>query len=77
MTYSQHIGIAQGEFTPSEDEEIVDAEDNEIAEEEVLFGPPQPAKDDHIEHQVDVSDKVPNHHSFLCLIQKDQEKSGA
>jgi hypothetical protein len=60
-TYSQHMGITQVEFTASEEEEVFDAEDKEITEEEGLFGPPQPVTiDDHIEHQVDVSDKVPN-----------------
>jgi hypothetical protein len=52
--------ITQVEFTASEEEEIVDSEDNEIKEEEGIFGPPQRVTIvDHIEHQVDVSDKVP------------------
>jgi hypothetical protein len=55
------MGITQVEFTASEEEEIVDAEDEEIAEEEGLFGPHQPVTiEDHIEHQVDVSDKFLN-----------------
>jgi hypothetical protein len=38
----------QVEFSASEEEAIVDADDNEIAEEEGLFGPPQPVTiDDH------------------------------
>jgi hypothetical protein len=40
-TYSQHMGITKVEFTASEEEEIVDAEDEEIAEEERLFSPPK------------------------------------
>jgi hypothetical protein len=49
------------EFTASEEEEVIDAEDEEITEEEGLFGPPQPVTiDEHIEHQVDVSEKAPN-----------------
>jgi hypothetical protein len=60
-TFSQHMGITQVEFTASDEEEAVDTEEKEITEEEGLFGPPQPVTiDDHIEHQVDVSDKVPN-----------------
>jgi hypothetical protein len=52
------MGIIQVELTASEEKEIVDAEDMEITEEEGLLGPPQPVKmDDHIEYQVDVSDK--------------------
>jgi hypothetical protein len=59
--YSQHMGITQVELTPSEEEEAVDGEDKEIAEEEGLCGPPQPVTINyHIEHQVDVSDKVSN-----------------
>jgi hypothetical protein len=55
------MGITRVEFTASEEEEAIDAEDKEITEEEGLFGPPQAENiDDHIEHQVDVSDKVPN-----------------
>jgi hypothetical protein len=55
------MGITQVEFTPSEEEEAIDAEDKEITEEEGLFGPPQPvAINDHIEHQVDVAYIVPN-----------------
>jgi hypothetical protein len=54
------MGIAQVELTASEEEEMVDIDDEEIAEEERLFGPPQRVTiTDHIEHQVDVSDKVP------------------
>jgi hypothetical protein len=60
-TYSQHMGITQVEFTESEEEKFVDAEDEEIAVGEGLFGPSQPVTiDDQIEHHVDVSDKVPN-----------------
>jgi hypothetical protein len=60
-TYSQHMGITQVKFTASEHEEAVDAEGEEISEKEGLFGPPQPVTiDDHIENQVDVSDKLPN-----------------
>jgi hypothetical protein len=55
------MGITQVEFTASDEEKIVDAEDEESAEEEGLFGPTQPVTiDEHTEHQVDVSDKVPN-----------------
>jgi hypothetical protein len=55
------MGRNQVEFTASEEEEAIDAEDEAITEEEGLFGPPQPVTiDDHIEYQVDVSDKVPN-----------------
>jgi hypothetical protein len=47
------------ELTAREEEEIVDAEGNEIAEEEGLFGPTQPVIiDDHIKLKVDVSGKV-------------------
>jgi hypothetical protein len=34
------MGITQVEFTASEEEEAIDAEDKEITEEEGLFGPP-------------------------------------
>jgi hypothetical protein len=55
------MGITPVEFTTGEEEEIIDAEDKEIAEEEELVCPPQPTIiDDQIEHQVDVSEKVPN-----------------
>jgi hypothetical protein len=60
-TYSQHMGITEVEFTASEEEEAIDAEDEEITEEEGLFGPPQPIiVDKYIEYQVDASDKVPH-----------------
>jgi hypothetical protein len=60
-TYSQHIGETQVELAASEEEVADDAEDDEIAEEKGLFVPPQPVTiDDRIEHQVDVSDIVPN-----------------
>jgi hypothetical protein len=43
-----------------------------------LFGPPQPVTiDDHIGHQVDVLDIVPNRPLILCIIQTDQKNSGA
>jgi hypothetical protein len=61
------MGITQVEFTASDKEEIVEAEDEEIAEEEGLFHPPQPM------YQI----KSQIHHSFLYLFQKDQENSGA
>jgi hypothetical protein len=55
------MGITQVEFTASEEEELIDAEDEGITEEEGIFDPHQPVTtDDHIEHQVNVSDKVPN-----------------
>jgi hypothetical protein len=55
------MGITQVKFTASEEEEIVDAVNEAIAEEEGSVGPPQPVTiDDCIENQVDVSDKVPN-----------------
>jgi hypothetical protein len=55
------MGIAQVELTASEEEETIDNENNQIEEEEGLFGLPQPITiDDHTEHQADVSDKVPN-----------------
>jgi hypothetical protein len=70
------MGITQVDFTASEEEEIVNAEEKEITEEEGLFGPPQPASiHDHIEYQVDVSDKVPN--PPLVPVQKDQQNSEA
>jgi hypothetical protein len=54
------MGITQVEFTSTKEEED-DAKDEEITEEEGLFGPPQSVNDtDHIEHHVDVQDKVPN-----------------
>jgi hypothetical protein len=55
------MGITQVELTSIEVEEIVDTEDNEIAEEEGLFGPPQPVTiAQHVKLQMEVSEKVPN-----------------
>jgi hypothetical protein len=34
------MGITQVEFTASEEEEVIDIEDDEIEEEEGIFGPP-------------------------------------
>jgi hypothetical protein len=60
-TYSKQMGITQVELTAGEEEELIDAEDEEFTEDEGIFGPPQPVTmDDHIDHQVDVSHKVPN-----------------
>jgi hypothetical protein len=57
MTYSQLMGNTQVEFTAREEEGIIDIEDDEFE----FFGPPRPITiEDHIKHQVDVSDKVPS-----------------
>jgi hypothetical protein len=65
------MAIAQVEITTIEEEEFVPIEDNEIEEEEGLFGPPQPITiDSHVESQVDVSDKVQNQPASLYYSQR-------
>jgi hypothetical protein len=51
----------QAEFTASEDEEIINIEDDKIEKRDGFFGPPQPFTEEyHIENQIDLSDTGPN-----------------